>query len=516
MARNWTEVNNNRGNVLRTSYQKGIISDATVKPDSNIHYLEIDVSGAPVTITGDASTSQTGDEIRVTIKNTGGSEASLYFSGDFENTSASISVGETEATSFFCDGSSFVLSRLDSLQNTIVVNQSNVSTTLGGVIDSTKEYFIDGIIDLGATQITVPPTGITLRGYSFDLSGLISSEDNYSMIVSETAVIGSGNILGFDFHICVNGLNSKVYDIYDATGFNAFEYARINYNDCTSLGDIHNYRQGLETGTGRFGGSPSLTLHGTWLGGFRITTSIVRSMSDTTTEPLFKAGTAFVMNSRFLTDMNVDLGTLQPLLDFAPSNFTNPSTLQLKGCIVSRDGVINSTDSNITPNMSNTDICSDWDNNQGLRNTFVGGKAQVTTQSETTISSASTFYNINGTFTTNNLQHFDSPAQGQLRHLGKDPIEFNVLADFNIESTANNVIAIRITKYDSISATFSDFLPQLRQVNSFVGGRDVAFFTISGSITLEQNDYIKFQVANETGTANVTLEDNSFYTVQER
>ena len=239
-------------------------------------------------------------------------------------------------------------------------------------------------------------------------------------------------------------------------------------------------------------------------------------MSDTTTEPLFKAGTAFVMNSRFLTDMNVDLGTLQPLLDFSPTNFTNPSTLQLKGCIVSRDGVIDSTDSNITPNISNTDIASDWDNNQGLRNTFVGGKTQVTTQAETVISSVSTFYDINGTFTTNNLQHFDSPSQGQLRHLGKDPIEFNVLADFNVESTANNVIAIRITKYDASTASFSDFLPQLRQVNSFVGGRDVAFFTISGSITLEQNDYIKFQVANGTGTANATLEDNSFYTVQER
>ena len=55
--------------------------------------------------------------------------------------------------------------------NIVYVNQSNVATTLGGVIDSTKNYFIDGIIDLGTTQITVPPTGITISGYSFDLSG---------------------------------------------------------------------------------------------------------------------------------------------------------------------------------------------------------------------------------------------------------------------------------------------------------------------------------------------------------
>jgi len=402
------------------------------------------------------------------------------------------------------------------LDNRIIVNQLNFATTICGVIDSTKEYFLDGIIDIGTAKITVPTTGVSIKGYTFDLSGLTSSEDNYTMFVSETSLIGSGNMLASDCLITTSGVNSKVYEVYDATGFNAFEFQRVNYINCTSLGDIYDYRQGLESGTGRFGGSPSLTLHGTWLGGFRITTSIVRSMSDTTTDPLFKAGTAFVMNSRFLTDINVDLGTLQPLLDFTPANFTNPSTLQLKGCIVSRDGVIDSTDSNITPNIDNSDIASDWDNNQGLINTFVGGKSQVTVQAVTTVSASNTFYDISGTFTNENLQHFDSPAQGQLRHLGKDPIEFNVLADLNVESSANNVISIRIVKYDSSLASFVNFTPQLRQVNSLVGGRDVAFFTISGSITLEQNDYIKFQISNDSSTANVTLEDNSFYTVQER
>ena len=148
--------------------------------------------------------------------------------------------------------------------NQILVTQDNYITTLGGTIDSTKEYFIDGIIDLGSTQITVPNSGINLRGYNFDLSGLTSSEDNYTMFVSESIAIGSGNFLGVDYFISVTGASSKVYDIYDATGFNAFEFTRINYNDCTNLGDIYDYRQGLELGTGRFGGSPSLTLHGLW------------------------------------------------------------------------------------------------------------------------------------------------------------------------------------------------------------------------------------------------------------
>jgi len=515
MARNWTEVNNNRGNVLRTSYQKGIVSDATVKPDSNIHYIEIDVLGAPITITGDASTSQTGDEIRVTIKNTGGSEASLYFSGDFENTSASISVGESEATSFFCNGSSFVLSRLDSLQNTIVVNQANVSTTLGGVIDSTKEYFIDGIIDLGTTQITVPTTGITLRGYSFDLSGLVSSEDNYSMIVSETPIIGSGNILGFDFYYSVTGTNSKVHDIYDATGFSAFEYARVNYINCTSLGDIYNYRQGLETGTGRFGGSPSLTLHGTWVGGFRITTSIVRSLSAAMTEPLFKAGTAFSMDSRFLTDINVDLPALSSLLDFAPANFPNPSTLQLKGCIVTRDGISNSDDLNLTPNINQKYLSSDWDGNLGIRNTFIGGLKDITTEVETVLTVGVPIAVIAGTWINSDEQHFDSNFNYSFRHLGTDPLDFRVVFDFVLKGTQDQEYKIYLKK-DS-GAVITTLYTQTRTIDRLAGNRDVAYFNGTFGIAMLQNDFVYWEVENITSAGNnCTLELTSQWLIEER
>ena len=253
----------------------------------------------------------------------------------------------------------------DALTNRIIVNQDNYVSILGGVIDSTKEYFIDGVIDLGTTEITVPPTGINIKGYNFEVSKLFSSEDNYIMFKSETALIGSGNFLGQDYDISVTGTSSKVYELYDATGNNAFEFSRINYSDCTSLGDIYDYRQGLETGTGRFGGSPSLTLHGVWAGGFRVSTSIVRNMSDTTIEPLFKAGFLFQMNSRFLTDINVDLGTLQPFLDFAPINFPNPSSLELVDILITRNGVVNPQDTNLTPNIDATNLSSSWVGNNG-------------------------------------------------------------------------------------------------------------------------------------------------------
>ena len=399
--------------------------------------------------------------------------------------------------------------------NLVLVNQSNVATTLGGVIDSTKVYFIDGIVDLGATQITVPPTGMTIKGHSFDISGLTSSEDNYTMFISESFAIGSGNLLGADYFIQVDGAGSKVYELYDATGFNAFEFARINYNDCSNLGDLYDYRQGLEEGTGRFGGSPSLTLHGLWRGGYRITTSIVRGLSGLMTAPLFKGGTAFQMDSRFLTDINCDLPTLAPFCDFSPASFPNPSTIQFKGGIFSRDGAFNANDANITPNLSPSDLACDWDNNVGIGNTFVGGGLECTSEALTTINTAGAAVDLNGTFTAEDLQHFDSPANGRLRHTGINPKEFVVNFDLVIDGVQNDEIEIFLIKIDSLAAVTVEFT-QTRIINNLQGGRDVAYFTGQSNVRLNQNDLIFWQVANVGGTGNVTLEASSAWSVRER
>lgn len=401
---------------------------------------------------------------------------------------------------------------------TIICNQTNKDTTLGGVIDSSKVYVIDGIIDMGTTQITVPTTGMSLKGYSFDISGLTSSEDAYTMFVSESIVIGSGNMLGFDYFISVTGAGSKVYELYDATGFNAFEFLRVNYIDCTSLGDIYDYRQGLESGTGRFGGSPSLTLHGVWLGGYRATTSIVRSLAGTMTEPLFKEGTLFQMSSRFLTDMNVDLPTLAPFTDFSPINFPNPSTIQLQGMEVTRDGAYDSEDTNLTPNLDAGDLPCYWKNNSGLPNTYVGGTASITVEAVTTVAVVSDYYYIAGTWSDTDLQHFSLVANGGLKYLGNTPRDFEVSLNLNLDSTANNELSIKLFKYDDSLATevALDYTIQTRPVNNLVSGRDVAFFVNFTDITLDKDDIVYCKVANNTATNDITAELLSFVRIQER
>lgn len=385
-----------------------------------------------------------------------------------------------------------------------------------GVIDSTKEYFLDGVIDFTGTglSIEVPSTGIYITGYNFDTSGIKCTDAAFTLFNSPVG--GSGNILFKDFFIDIQGAGSQVYDLVGDTGFEAIEISRINFNNCASIGTVSTYRQGLETGTGRFGGTPELTLAGTWVGGYFIDTSIIRSLSNSAFS-LFKAGAGFVMNSRFRSNMNLDLPALANFLDFAPANFANPSTLQLEQCLITRNGASDADDSNLTPNMAASDLESAWTANVGLPNTFEGGSIGVTTTVATTITVDSQFEDLNATlWTTADLQHFDNPAGSQLRHLGSSPREYKVIAAFTLESTANDFLALRITKWDDSASSFSTILDQTRQVNNLQGGRDVAFFNININAELDQNDYIKLEVANIGATNDITAEADSYYVIEER
>ena len=396
------------------------------------------------------------------------------------------------------------------LSNRVVVSQAS---DLAGTLDSTKEYFIDGVVDMGTQSIEVPAGGLNLTGYNFDVSKLISSAVGYTMFTSPVG--GSGNLLGKDYAIEVTGSGSQVYNLVSNSGFDAFEFARINYNNCESLGSIDNYRQGLETGTGRFGGKPQLELVGSWAGGYFIETSIVRNLTDGAYS-LFSAGAGFSMASRFRSNQNIDLPASASFIDFSASNFINPSTLQLDRCIITRGGVFDASDANILPNISASELVSQWAGNNGIENTFVGGDSTITSEVLTTIVSSGVYVDLAGTAAASDLQHFDSPANGQLRYLGETPKEFQISGQFVIDGTANDVVAVKAVIYRDATTSFEDGKIQNRVINSLQGGRNVAYYIYIDSVTLNQNDYVKFQVANIGSTDDVTAELDSSFSVQVR
>ena len=382
-----------------------------------------------------------------------------------------------------------------------------------GVIDSSKVYVLDGVIDMGSTSIEIPSGGISIQGFTFDVSRLTSSAAGYTMFTSPVG--GSGNVLGMEYAVEVTGVGSQVYDLVGDTGNEAFEFTRINYNNCTSLGTIDTYRQGLESGTGRFGGTPELTLEGTWSGGYFIDVSIVRGLTDGAYS-LYKAGVSFSMASRFRSNQNMDLNATVAFFDFAPANFVNPSTVQIDGALVTRNGVQDATDTTIIPNMPKGDLVASFKNNVGLPNTFVGGNLVITAEAATSVVADSTFYDLAGTWAAGDLQHFDSPANGQLRHLGTTPREYKFTSDLTLVGTANDELEIKVTKWDDSASAFVNGFTQRRQVNSLVGSRNVAFFTVSTALELDQNDYVILQVADNTGANEVTVELDSFFVIEER
>ena len=396
------------------------------------------------------------------------------------------------------------------LVNRIIVTQSNVDKTLGGVIDSTKEYFLDGVITITGFSVEVPAGGIYITGYNFDTSGLVCTDDNATIFTSPIG--GSGNILFKDFLIDITGTNSKVYDVVSNTGFEAIEVDKINYNNCTSLGIIDNYRQGLETGTGRFGGTPELTLKGVWVGGYFIDTSIVRSLTDASFT-LYKAGAGFLMSSRFRSNQNIDLPASASFLDFSAANFANPSILQLTNCIVTRDGVSNSDDANITPNIDQKALVSDWDGNKGIRNTFIGGLKNLTTEVETVLTVGASL--ILGTWTDSDLQHFDSNFNYSFRHLGTDPLDFRVTFDFVMKGTQDDQYVVSLKKDNG--GVITTIYSQTRTIDRLAGVRDVTYFNGTFGVAMLQNDFLYWEVENITlATNNCTLELNSQFIIEER
>lgn len=402
--------------------------------------------------------------------------------------------------------------RFDGISGIVPVNKPS---DLDGTLDSTKLYLIDGIVDMTGSGISieVPASGLSFSGHSFDISKLICSDDNYTLFNS--AIGGSGDLLGQDYAVEITGTNSKVYDLVDATGNNAFEFSRINYNNCSSLGEIDGYRQGLEFGTGRFGGTPELTLSNTWAGGYVIDTSIVRGLTDGA-YTLYKAGAGFTMNSRFKSNQNIDLPATASFFDFSAANFPNPSTLEIQGAIISRNGLVNATDLTITPNITETELSSAWVNNVGLANTHVGGCVNVTSELLTTITGIGDFVDLNGVYTSGDLQHFDNPALNQLRHLGNDPRDYNITLDLVVDGSPNREVEIKVVKWDDSASSFVDVGTQRRTVNSLAGGRDVAFFTDFITGNLDINDYFKLQIANNTDTTNLTVEIDGFMRVSAR
>ena len=99
-----------------------------------------------------------------------------------------------------------------------------------------------------------------------------------------------------------------------------------------------------------------------------------------------------------------------------------------------------------------------------------------------------------------------------------DPDVLDFLRAEKTELHAVHDVFIKFYKYDAktTSEVALDYTIQGRQINSFIGGRDVGFFGATIGATLDQGDQIFIKVMNNSSTQNITAEGFSFFRVQER
>lgn len=384
--------------------------------------------------------------------------------------------------------------------NQVIVREASDLTS----IDSSKEYFIDGYVDMGSTTITVPTGGIVIKGYNFETSRLYSSVASHSLFTSAA----SGNVLIDHCALSVTGAGSKVYDLVSNTGFDAIEMNYVNFIDCVSLGFLDGFRQGLEFNTGRFGGTPELEFRNAWVGGYRVGTSIVRNTTNHL--GLFRAGVGFTVASRFLISINCDLPATGSLFDFSALNFTNDESLKVDGSIITRNGVRDSTDITIHPNINEDSVKCLWSTNVGIPSTVKYIKSSVSTAVLTTITTSGVLTPLLGTLTVNDSSHFDSPANGQLRLLSGNG-KYQIAGDFAIEGIAGTSLKLSVTQSTDNGATFPTEIGSIiRTVNDLKTGIDVGFFPLNFIAVLAKDYRIRLEVSNETDTTDVTASLDSF------
>lgn len=383
------------------------------------------------------------------------------------------------------------------------VNQDNYQEKLSSITE-TKEYFIDGVVDLSGFELSVT-NGINIKGYDYNTSVIKCTEENYTLLT------GGGNILIENVSVEISGSGSKVFAL-TGTGNEAIEMNKVNFISCTSLGEITDYRQGLESGTGRISGTPELSLSGSW-DGYRVTTSIVLGLSNITA--LFKTGIDLEFSGRFITDINADLPAVGALLDFAPENILNDESLLIQGAYVRREGVINANDSGITPNISEKDNQCNWKANTGVRNTKKYIKTSVTVEATTTIAAQDTYYPLLGTWLVSESSHFQSPSNGVYELLSGNG-NYQVVGDLIIAGFANDQVDIRVTKSVDDGLTFPEEINHIRRtINNLSGIRDVAFFPINFIVELKDGEMIRIEIENKSGTNDLTAEIDSYIIVTE-
>ena len=396
----------------------------------------------------------------------------------------------------------------------IVVNSAS---DLSGTLVSDKVYLIDGSIDMGTQTITVPSTGLQIAGYGIGVSRLLSTENSYTMFVD--AASDAGTLFISELTIDVSGTSSQVFDLDNSGAGDAVEINSTNFENCTSIGTLDAFRQFLMVNVFWLSCDDGITFAGTWSGGASIRTFLVRNF-----DPGAAGGTVFTGStspaltfaSRFFCDGNIDTPSGATVYDFAASMFTNDADFELITGQYTGAGTVVAVKS---PVVDNTSTKSRFRDNNGLVNTYVGGRWYIAAgnTAPTTISTVDTYAKAAGTTTEQDLQWISSAGDNDLTYDSTQTAEIQVAGSVNVTAVsggADKNITITLRHWDDSASAYVDLPNAARGISTSAGSYNN--IAIIGYATMDTSDRIELWIENNTDAVNLTIEDGSLLSISER
>lgn len=388
--------------------------------------------------------------------------------------------------------------------NEIIVQRPD---QLDGPLRSDVVYLIDGVIDMGATQIIVPEGGLTMRGLDFGVSGLTTSEAAHTLFVSPAGGY-SGDLLMRDMFVTVSGAGSQVFDLDNQENNSAVECTDFNFVFCESLGTLKNYRQGLWSNWATIGCKDGLTMDGTWSGGFAVLTAIIVSAGVPFSGTLLKKGTSLIVNGSIRSDLNaLQLDAAGAISDFEPANIANDAEFRMTG-------VRCNAAATPFPNMPSSSVKAKFSNCVGFRNTYVGAQWSVTSEAATTITAANTPAKVAGTTTYADQNWFDSVTDNACLYIGSDEIGVVIHGEMSFTGTNGNQIKVIVRQWDDSAAGYIT-LSESGPFTMSAGGR-AENVPIHAFGDFNQNDRLELWVENLSSSNNVTAKLGGILSINER
>ena len=379
-----------------------------------------------------------------------------------------------------------------------------LNPTTGEVVSADD---IDGLIDMGATQITVPQGGLTIHGWDVNQSRLFTSALGTTLFIDDG--VFSGDIILRFISIRVTGAGSQIFDLDNDENGGVATISEANFTGCTSSGELRAYTQGLFNEFAAVACVDGLTMSGTWRGGFAIFTSIIDPAGTPFTGTFLKAGTALVINGSIVSNMNATfIDDTGAMCDFSPSNIANDVGFLMTGVRVNPD-------SDAFPNMPPSSTKARFANCSGTENTYVGGQWAITSTAVTDLDSvtALVYLKLAGTTTYADLQWFSGAANNAMTYAGTQTISVKAEFDMGLTGTNNDVVKFKLRHWDNSASAYIDVFTSggdtMNAGNRVEGGGGHGF------ATMDTNDRIELWI-NSSGSKDVTGSIDGILSVTER